>query len=325
MQVKKPRTNWVLIATLCLAAQTQAQTPQSAPTRQELENTVQIMEQQVAMQQDRVDAVTEKLKATDAQIERRIDRVLGYLVTVTDSQDSGTKVTQAKADAFAGLKRQIDFYVRERDTRFAALYRQSTRLSKQDLADDVRRLNKRIEKRVDQALALIGSLPVERGMEKRQVYSNDGALYSTSNPAYRHQRQVLALGSQLRDQANQGLKASIDKLERSKLELQRALQYAQTEEGRKFVQEMMESNTELIAKRREQLADAATSANPAGRALGNRDADALVEMIRQEKLNNMKDNAEWTRLKNDRDVERARLHDCRVQLAYYQSQLEAAR
>lgn len=321
----KHNRKWLVgIAALVLSLPAQAQ--QSAPTRQDLENAVKILQQQVEAQQDRVNMVTEKLKATDEQIERRIERVLNYVITVADSKESGTKVQRAKEDAFDALKRNLDFYGRERDTRFAALYRPA-QISREDLADDVMRLNNRIEKRVDQALALVASLPAEKQLERYQYDTNNywGTSSQRTNPEYSHQSRVQGRGNVLRDKAYAGLKASIDKLQRSRLELDRAMQYAKTDEGRKFVQGLIQRNEELVAKRREQIQTALSQSNPSANALGSKAADALLLQIQEEKMNNMKDNAEWIRLKNDRDVERARLRSIEGRLASYQRQLQTAK
>ncbi len=301
----------------------QAQQPTS-PTRQELQNTVAILEHQVAAQQDRVDTVTAKLKATDDQIERRVARVLGYAVTVTDSLDSGTKVLRAKQDLFDGLKCNLEFYGRERGQRFAALYRPSSWATREGLAKDVLWLNGRIETRVDQALALVGSLPAERAIARYETSSNNrGYSYERTNPAYAHQERVMIQGKLMREKAVTDLKASIERLGRARLELQRALGAARTDEGRKFIQDLIQQADDLVAKRRDQVQAGILQSKPASQPLGKAAADALVKMIDEERVNYKKDNAEWVRLKNERDVERDRLHIAQDRLAYGQKLLAA--
>ena len=91
--------------------------------REDLLAAIQVYEQRVGLQEDRVTAVGEKLKATDAQIERRVARVTAYLVSVTDGAASKTKVTRAKQELFESLEKNIAFYAAERGRRFGELVR----------------------------------------------------------------------------------------------------------------------------------------------------------------------------------------------------------
>jgi hypothetical protein len=309
----------ILWLTIGMVAGAQAQT---APTaRQDLENTVQILERQVALQQDRVHTVEQKLKTTDDQIEHRLARVIEYLTTVTDGTDSRRKVTTAKQEVFNGLMRSINFYGRERGQRFGALRQPASQATKEALAADVLRLNSRIEKRVEQALALVTSLPTEKGVPKYIDYYDNDDWQRRLNPDYSHEHRVMTQGGQWRDVASSELKASIDRLKRGRVQLDQALAAAKTDEGRKFVQGLIQHDEELITKRREQIQAALGNSNPAAKPLGNKAADALTEQIQEAKKDNTKDNAEWIRLKNERDGERTRLLALQDRLAYCQQQL----
>ncbi|MCG3149101.1 MAG: hypothetical protein PCFJNLEI_02560 [Verrucomicrobiae bacterium] len=285
-----------------------AQSPDQAET-------IRLLHQQVAAQEDRLETVKEKLRVTDQHIERRIDRLIKSLTAVTDGKDSRTKVLQAKQTAYTALKKNIEFYGRERGQRFMALYQASNQWTKEGLAADVAWLNERIETRVGQALALVASLPAEKDMQKYQTYYIDGDWNHRVDSAYSHQQRVLAGGSQWRDAVFKDLKTSIDRLKRSHVELERALAAAKTSEGRKFVQDLLNLNEALVVKRQEQIQTALGKANPASRALGNKSADALLEQIQAERTANQKDLGEWIRLKNERDQERQRLEFYRVRLA----------
>lgn len=295
----------IWMATAAAAAVSLARAQQ--PAGQGIEDVVQVYEQRVAQQQDRVDTVVQKLKATDEAIERRVERVAGYVTRVTDSAESKTRVTRAKQDLFDSVIKNIEFYANERGRRFAELYRPHTRTAKEALVADVAWLNDRIEKRVDQALALVTSLPVAKEVVKSTTTYGDGAKVVRVNPEYTQQRRVSGRGGQLRDEACDRLKAGIERLKRSHAELERALAYAKTDEARAFVREQLERNAGLVEKRVAQAEAARTGANPAARELGGKAAEALADQIDGERADNRKDFAEWTRLKNERDTERARL------------------
>ena len=80
------------------------------------------------------------------------------------------------------------------------------------------------------------------------------------------------------------------------------------------MQDLAERSEELIAKCREQILTALGDSSPAPKALGNKAADALTQQIQEAK----KDNAEWIRLKNERDAEPSRLLALQERLAYCQ-------
>ncbi len=298
---------WAPMAMFAILVVGAARAGEQANSRQELENTLQVYEQRLAQQQDRVDMIVQKLKATDEQIERRVERVVGYVTKVTDSQASKTKVTRAKQDLFEAIRKNIEFYANERGRRFAELYRPYSPSVKEALAADVQWLNGRIEKRVDQALALVVSLPAEKNLAKSTTHYDDYSKTVKANPAYTHQWYVLGRGGLLRDDACDGLKASIERLKRSNAELERAMNYARTDEARTFVKDQMARNDGLIEKRGTQIEATRLQANPAARELGSKAAEALTDEIADERTDNKKDLAEWTRLKGERDVERSRL------------------
>jgi len=91
------------------------------------------------------------------------------------------------------------------------------------------------------------------------------------------------------------------------------------------VQDLTERSEELIAKCREQILTALGDSNPAAKALGNKAADALTQQIQEAKKDNAKDNAEWIRLKNERDAERSRLLALQERLAYCQRKSAATK
>lgn len=318
----KTTTNTAAVALASFLATAVAQTPAPTTSGTDAVHAVRILERRVQLQQDAVDAVTAKLKATDQQIERRLDEVLDQLVAVTDSPDSRTKVLNAKMTMFEGLKKTIQFYARERGQRFAALYKPTSQATKEGLAHDVKILDERIEKRIDQALRLVASLPAEKNVAMYQTdYDGDDTDRQT-NPAYVHQQRIMGRGASLREDAVAGLQATIGYLQRQQNELKRALNNARTEEGRQFLREMMQRDRGLLAKRREQIRRALTATSPEVTPIGKHTADALVTVIEQERASLKQDAGEWIRLKNQRDVERQRLNGCQDQLASYRRMAE---
>jgi outer membrane murein-binding lipoprotein Lpp len=288
------------------------------PTLEELANTIQILERQVEMQKDRVEMVVTKWKALDEQMERRIERVVETVVQSADSKDSGTKVLKIKADLFDGLLKQIEFLNRERGQRFSAMYRPSSWATKEGLAADVVWLNQRIEKRIDQALAVIASLPdvqdLPRPTTTTTTYSG-GYTYSSTDTEYQHKWQMQGQSKVLREKAVARLKAGVDRLRRGRMELERAFNAARTEEGRAFVKEMIQLDDALVAKREGQIENALMNRSPGRKTLSKSSADGLVEMVANNRLSNQRDQSEWIRLKNERELNRQQLNNLESRLA----------
>jgi hypothetical protein len=312
----------IALAVLILGlAQAQAQEA-TPPTKQDCENAMQVVQRAVDGQLDRVQTVQAKLKATDEQIERRVSRIVDYLCTVTDSQKSGTRIIAAKEDVLQGLKNTVDVYARERDTRLAALGRASNRLTEEDLVHDITRLNDRIEKRVQQALAITMSLPAEKDVPQiTETYYGDGVTVQ-ANPEYTRNKMMSGRSNQIRKRVSQALQASVQRLENSNRELERNLQSAKTEAEQKFLQDFIKRNRELSQKRRDDVMRILTDTLPATKELDGRAADELVRQIQTDRLEAKKDGNEWMRLKGEWDSERSKLRDEEARLARYKQMLD---
>lgn len=291
--------------------------------RADYEQAIKVTEEVIAGQKDRVQTVTDKLKATDELIERRVERVVNQVCSVTDSSDSGTRVMQAKEDVLEGLKKMLDYYVRERDQRFAALYRRDTRISKEELLNDINRLNARIEKRVDQILAITRSLPGEVGGRKSEVTGTWDGMASRVDPEASRARMAANRAALIRDKVEKGLEASIRKLENTNRTIQSNLQtFSYSDAGKKIGDEFIKQNLDLAEKRRYELGRVTNDRRVPGNRLGSKAAQALADQVQQERIDARTDITEWLRLKSARDVERERLQTYERHVASYKAALQ---
>ncbi len=291
-------------------------------SKQDYANAVQVMQRSVEGQLDRVQTVQLKLKATDEQIERRVSRIVDYLSTVADSQGSGTKILHAKEELLQGLKKTTDVYMGEREKRFAALCRVSTHAAKLGLINDLTRLNDRLEKRMQQVLAITLSLPEGKDVPQvRQTYYGD-VVTTEINPEYTHNKTVMAVTAQIRQRVKQGLQASVERLQRSNRDLERNLDYPKSEGEAQVIREFVQKNREFSEKRSDDIMRVLTESKPATRELASRAADELLRQVQAERVEARKDANEWMRLKNELDVERAKLRDYEERLSRYQQVLD---
>ena len=292
-------------------------------TRADYEQAIKVTDEVIAGQKDRIQTVTDKLKATDEMIERRVARVMNQLCSVADSTDSGTKVIQAKEDILMGLKKTLDYYVRERDQRFAALYRRETRISKEELLIDIDRLNARIEKRVDQILAITRSLPGEVGGRKSQVTTYWDGAASRVDPEASRARMAANRAALIREKVEKGLEDSIRKLENTNRTIQSNLQtFVYSDAGKKLGDQFIKQNLELAEKRRYAMARVASDRPVPSNRLGSKAAQALADQVQQERIDARTDITEWLRLKSARDVERERLYTYERRVASYKAALQ---
>lgn len=136
--------------TLALAASAQAQSP--APTAEQLKSWVSIRAQRVALLRD-------ELKETDARIEERLETIVDSLKSIRDSKDSKTKVARMKEDTGKRLASTIRFYSQKRDALREELRNPRLHLTEAEKRKLIGVLQERIEKRVQQVLALHKSRP----------------------------------------------------------------------------------------------------------------------------------------------------------------------
>lgn len=312
----------LLAVLLPTASRSQDAPAERSYTKQDYEQAVQVLQRTVDGQKDRVQTVSEKLKATDDQIERRIARLVEYLSTITDSRESGTRVIRAKEDVLQGLKHSLDFYGRERDMRFAELARTSTRLAKEDLLDDVNRLNNRIEKRVEQVLLITMSLPEDKDVPQMLTTYAGDATTTSPNPEYTHNKMIMGRATQIRKKVHTALQDSIARLKRSNNELERAFPSVHTEQGEQVLRQFIDRNRELTGKREADIMRILSDSAPASKTLGSKAADEVVKQVQADRMEAKKDFNEWNRLKSDRDNERIKLRDYTARLAQYQKAVD---
>jgi uncharacterized protein YkwD len=241
--MKSPHFRYILVAFLALnTASLRAQTP-----------TVEQLQSWVGLRQQRVDLLRAEIQQSDARIETRIDGIVDALKMVGDSKDSQTKVARLKEDTGKRLAKTIDYY----DQKRAAL-KEELRNPRLQLTDEEKRrliavFDARIEKRIQQILALHKSMPAHQDYERyRATGSNWWGTTYERNEEYEQNVRLTSRSNAQRDALIKQLDESIARLDRQSRALKSQLAAATDPLQRKTLSDEAARTDALIAARRQQ-------------------------------------------------------------------------
>lgn len=270
---------------------------------------------QVYAQEKRVIDLYNQVVAVDAQVEDAVDQIVAMLKQSRDSVDSKSRVLVNKEKAIDALTESITQYEQKRSMRLAELEGGKGYLSTDNLMEDVTQLDEKIDRRVDQVLELVASFTQSEGYTQyEETYKKAGGQKYLKtqrlNPEFVHNKKVVQRADHKTRQVIQEIKDSITKLEQKNAELNDRLRRMMPVEQKKALQDEMQRNNEMIAKRRQQLADLEDKAKsqPAEQVLDRKEARNLEQEIAglMEKINAWQQ--QITLLDNEYDAQRIRLN-----------------
>lgn len=296
--------------------------PPAPPTREELGQALGVARQRMALQEGRIAKLSEQMVALDKSVESQVTRLVDQIKSVEDSPESKTRVAMIKQEAIAGLKKSIDFYVRERNLRTQDELRKVAALSDEQLAQDVHALNQRVEKRIDQILAITASMQVEQGYQRYETYWDGDNAYRQETDRYRQNKLSSARTGAEKDHVIEELQKSIETLKQKNEQFKRELAYDRSATERAFLEEQIEQNRALIDKRRLQIQEA-FDASSTGRELSSKAAFQMEQMIDDMVQDLRKDFNEFVRLARERDNARAKLKNMQAQVRLIEQDLSA--
>jgi hypothetical protein len=246
----------------------------NGPTSEQLESWI-------AIRQQRVDLLRNEIKQIDSRIEARLDLIIESLTSIADTKDSRTKVTRIKEDTMKGMKKMIDYYDQKR-----AIIRQELRNPRSALTETDRRrivdaLDRRIEKRTQQILALNKSMPAHQDHE-RYTATGDG-LYGTRykrNEDYDQNRRLTSHSNTQRKAIVKELDSSIARLERMGRELRAQLAATTDPVQQKERTADIARNDALIAERKMQKVEALNPKQGGGSGVSIREATDLDKAVK---------------------------------------------
>lgn len=234
------------LAILALSATTSFGATAPAPTADQLKSWV-------AIRQQRVDLLRDEVKQTDARIEARLDTIVGTLTTISDSKDSRTKVARMKEDTGKRLGKTIAYYDQKRAALKEELRNPRLQLTAEEKKKLIAAFDARIEKRVQQILALNKSMPSHEDHERYRVAGTNwwGTQYER-NEEYEQNARMTTKTNQQRDAITKQLDASIARLDTQSRTLKTQIAATADPVQRKTLNDELVKTEALIAERRRQ-------------------------------------------------------------------------
>lgn len=240
----KSRLTCITLLALSISATFGATAP--APTAEQLKSWV-------AIRQQRVDLLRDEVKQTDARIEARLDTIVGALTTISDSKDSQTKVARMKEDTGKRLGKTITYYDQKRAALKEELRNPRLQLTAEEKQKFIAAFDAKIEKRVQQILALNKSMPSHEDHEKYRA--TGGGWWGTQyerNTEYEQNARMTTKTNQQRDAILKQLDASIARLDTQSRTLKNQIAATTDPVQRKTLNEELTKTDGLIAERRRQ-------------------------------------------------------------------------
>jgi hypothetical protein len=263
--------------TLCISGATglSAQATASPPDKA-------LLKAQLDAREKRADLMLDELRASDDRIEATIDRVLEALRLIGDSKDSRTKVARLKEQTIDGLQKNLAYYQQKRAALQEEMRRPTLHLSAEDKQRAIAKFDARIEKRVQQVLALSKSLPTHKDYERYKAV--DSGWYGTNyapNEDHKQNQRLTAHTNSQREEIVKELQRSIERTDRQTRTLQTQLAAATSGPHRKMLQDEIVKNQNLTKARRAQLAEALTAQGTVTRPVSNKEAQDLDMALRR--------------------------------------------
>lgn len=270
--------------TLTLTAQTPAAPAKSELTMEERRLSIDNLEHHIAEREERVTEIRDDIRTLDARVEKRVDRLVDALAKSKDSNSSQITVIRTKQKAVEGLRKTIEYYDQKRRSIRQALGKQSAISG--DLAEDVKKIDARIEKRVNQIMEITKSFPPGEDVEKYDESTNSwGWGWSWT------ERRISEDWRQNRRDANQtrlqdkhmkeALEKSLDYVKSQVVFLKGQLQQKNiTPEMKSLYQEELARNQSLVNIRQAQIDELVTpSDQPEPAALSRDRAHDLADLL----------------------------------------------
>lgn len=240
------------------------------------------LQAQLDAREKRADLLLDEIRGADARTEATVDRIIETLRLVGDSKDSRTKVARMKEQTIDGLKKNLTYYQQKRAALQEEMRRPTLHLTSEEKQRAIAKFDARIEKRVQQVLALSQSLPTHKDYER--YTATDGGWYGPTyvqNEDYKQNKRLTSHTNSQRNEVTKELQRSIDRIDRQIRTLQSQFVAASTEPHRKMLMDELAKNEALMKSRRQQLADASTAIETATRPVSGKEAQDLDSALRR--------------------------------------------
>jgi hypothetical protein len=270
----------LLLLAACLATSAPVLLPAQAPAPQNKA----ALKAQLDAREKRAELLLAEIRSTDDRIEATVDRVIDTLKWMGDSKDSKTKMTRLKEQTIDALKRNIAFYQQRRASLQEEMRRPTLHLTPEEKQRAIAKFDARIEKRVQQVLALTNSLPRHKDHDRYKVVESGGWGWGPTyapNEDYKQNQRLTAHSNTQRKEITKELQRSLDRIDRQIRTLQSQFVAASTEPHRKMLLDELAKYEALKKTRQEQLSEVSTSPEVALRPLGTKEAQDVDASLRR--------------------------------------------
>jgi hypothetical protein len=287
---------------------------------------------QAKQSQGKVDQLTKRIDALDADIEQGIQEVVALLSSVRDSAGtsrSGTSrgspvrpmLVDAKQQAILGLLDQIESNQRQLLALEGQVGKVWGTIPVDALTEQINALEAKVESRIDQVVAIAASMTRHEDLEQTSMVKRPGSGSTrfrkrTTNPDYILNQRVTSVSEPIRRRVAEELAASGDRLQRHMLKLESNLQQIDDTDRRSEAEAQLADLKQRLAKREKQFDAVASDEQPDTKVASLAEAETIkrqahdkVEVIRQQ-------HDELTRLQSERDLELNRLRGLQTRLQF---------
>ena len=282
------------------------------PTRTEVESYVKQMQDYLKTREDSAAHLVNDIVELDRSLKNSVNDVLQQLSSVTDSENSKTKVARIKRDVIDRIGKAAKYYANERAKLDEALRTTSNTFRREDLYKERAQFDTRIDGMVNAVMKLAASMDTHQDFEEYLYENNDtwGWGWSGSvrkNPEFEQNRRATTQTDTARKDIDKVVQQSKDRLETRKADLESQLKSGKLDaEQKKHVQTEIDRLEEIRKERTDQL-QTLQSTNPLPTIeISLSSAMRMEEMIKAKAADARRDIgrifARYRELRTERDV-----------------------
>jgi hypothetical protein len=287
---------------------------------EERTRSVETLKQYIAQREARFESQKQDLLALDARVEKQIDDIVTRLASLKDSNDSRTRVANAKEDVIQALTRTIWAYRHKRVDVFERMRKDSS-VPLDRLEKDMKTFDDRIAKRVAQVMTLAKSSPGHQDLEKYESYG--GSYYHgyyhedvRVSEDWKQNRRDTTSGKVMRRDVLQELDKALERNQSRQRSITDALANRKLSDKERALQEQelgrIHATIDNLKANRRELALPGESE---GHAIGSDEAHDAEQMLNDARRDLARDFSDIMRKYSELDTERTRLFDMKKNLA----------
>lgn len=305
------------VAFSSIRAQTAVETPQ--PSREEVEGYVKEMTTYIRGREERAAKIVNQIVELDSTLKTSVSGVLTKLKTITDSQDSKTRVTRLKRDVIERIGKAAEYYAAERAKLEEALRVTKNSYQREDLYKERKQFDTKIDNMINAVVDLTLSMDTHKDYEK-YVYENGSSWgWDTNirkNPEYEQNRRSTLQSGSARKEISETLQQSLDRLKAKQRELEQQVASPKlNDEQKKNAQAELDRVSTLRNERIEQLYSVTAPEQKPTVEIGQRDAMQLEDLIEMVAADAKRDMANLFARYRELRAERNAIADQKARLA----------